>query len=86
MTVALVDNVTHGKLTFKPDGSFSYAPDKDFFGSDSFTYRANDGSADSGVTKVTITVNPINDPPTVEVAAGGPAGRAPIARARSTLP
>jgi bacillolysin len=74
LTAALVDNVTHGKLTFKPDGSFSYAPDKDFFGTDTFTYKANDGSADSGVTRVTITVNPINDPPTLEVAAGGACG------------
>ena len=75
LTVALVDNVAHGQLTLKPDGSFSYTPDKDFFGTDSFTYKANDGSADSGVTKATITVNPVNDPPTVTVAAGGTCGQ-----------
>jgi bacillolysin len=75
LTVALVDNVAHGELTLKPDGSFSYVPDKDFFGTDSFTYKANDGSADSGVTKATITVNPVNDPPTVTVAAGGFCGQ-----------
>ena len=75
LTAVLVENVAHGKLTLKPDGSFSYAPDKDYFGTDSFTYKANDGSADSGVTKVTITVNPVNDPPTVKVAAGGTCGQ-----------
>ena len=75
LTAALVDNVAHGKLTFKPDGSFSYVPDKDYFGADSFTYKANDGSADSGVTKVAITVNPVNDPPTVKVATGGTCGQ-----------
>ena len=75
LTAALVDNVAHGNLTFRPDGSFSYAPDKDFFGTDSFTYKSNDGAADSDVTKVTITVNPVNDPPTVEVATGGTCGQ-----------
>src|SRR4029077_1161806 len=28
-----------------------------------FTYKANDGSADSNVATVTMTVNPVNDPP-----------------------
>ncbi len=36
------------------DGSFSYAPAPDFFGSVSFTYVANDGAADSNVATVSI--------------------------------
>jgi VCBS repeat-containing protein len=67
LTAVLVDNVAQGILTLDPDGFFSYTPDLNFFGTDSFTYNANDGSADSIIATVTITVNAINDPP---VAAG----------------
>src|SRR5205807_380612 len=34
-----------------------------FNGIDTFTYKANDGKLDSNVATVTITVNPVNDPP-----------------------
>ena len=46
-------------------GSFEYTPNADFFGTDTFTYRANDG-ADSNVATVTITVNDVNDPPVAD--------------------
>jgi len=36
----VVNSTTHGTLTLNLDGSFSYAPNKDFYGSDTFTYRA----------------------------------------------
>jgi hypothetical protein len=56
---------THGTLTggLATDGSFTYTPDPDFNGSDSFTYHASDGTASSSVVTVDITVNPVNDPP-----------------------
>ena len=38
------------------DGSFTYTPTAGFGGSDSFTYKANDGSADSNVATVNIDV------------------------------
>jgi VCBS repeat-containing protein len=57
-----------------PDGSFSYTHNGSETTSDSFTYKATDGSADSDVATVSITVNPINDAPTVVVAAGGSCG------------
>lgn len=40
-----------------------YTPDADFNGDDTFTFKANDGLADSNMATVNITVNPINDPP-----------------------
>jgi hypothetical protein len=40
------------------DGSFTYTPNASFTGTDTFTYRANDGSADSNLATVTITVAP----------------------------
>jgi VCBS repeat-containing protein len=45
------------------DGSFNYTPIPNYNGTDSFTYHANDGVADSNIATVTITINPINDPP-----------------------
>jgi len=46
------------------DGTFTYTPDAGFTGTDSFTYVANDGTLDSAVTTVTITVDPANNAPT----------------------
>ena len=66
LTAVLVDDVTDGLLALASDGSFTYQPDPNFNGEDSFTYRANDGQADSNLATVTITVNPINDPPVAD--------------------
>src|SRR5207237_8716009 len=56
LSAALVDDVSHGTLTLNVDGSFTYAPVAGFTGTDSFTYVANDGTVDSNVATVTITV------------------------------
>lgn len=63
ITAALVSGPSRGALTFNVDGSFSYTPNANFQGIDSFTYRADDGTA-SQLATVTINVNPVNDPPT----------------------
>ena len=63
LTAVLVSNVTHGTLTLNPDGSFSYTPDSNYTGTDTFTYKANDGTTDSNVVTVTITVTSVNDSP-----------------------
>ena len=44
LTAVLVTGPSHGTLTLNANGSFSYTPAADFTGSDSFTYRASDGS------------------------------------------
>ncbi len=63
LTAAVVSAPTFGTLTLNADGSFSYTPNADWNGTDSFTYRANDGTTDSNVATATITVNPVNDAP-----------------------
>jgi VCBS repeat-containing protein len=63
LSAALVTGPTSGELTLNADGSFNYVPQADFFGTDSFTYKANDGALESGETTVTITVNAVNDAP-----------------------
>lgn len=63
LTAVLVTGPTHGALTLNANGSFTYTPAVNFNGTDSFTYKANDGTADSGTATVTLTVTPVNDPP-----------------------
>lgn len=43
--------------------NLTYIPSTNFHGADSFTYQANDGTVDSAIATVDITVNPVNDAP-----------------------
>lgn len=55
----------------------TYTPDQGFSGSDSFTFRANDGQANSSPATVSITVQGGDTPPTANaVSAGGPIDQA----------
>jgi VCBS repeat-containing protein len=56
LSVSVVTGPANGVLTFNSDGSFSYTPDADFTGIDSFTYTVNDGTLDSSPATVTINV------------------------------
>ena len=53
----------HGSLALNANGSFTYTPAHDYNGSDSFTYRANDGSANSNTATVNLTIASVNDAP-----------------------
>ena len=57
----------NGTVTLNPDGSFTYTPNKDYFGSDSFQYTAADGKGGFNMATVTIVVNPVNDPPVLSI-------------------
>lgn len=63
LTAVLVSGASHGTLTLNTDGSFTYAPDANYNGTDSFIYKANDTKSDSSDTTVIITVNAVNDAP-----------------------
>jgi len=67
LTAVLVGNVSHGSLTLNADGSFSYTPASNYNGPDSFTYKANDGTANSNVVTVTLNVAAVNDAPVAAV-------------------
>ena len=69
----IVDAPTHGALAVNADGTFSYTPEANYFGADSFSYRLSDGPLDSNLATVSLTVTPVNDAP---VAAD--VGRSPI--------
>jgi VCBS repeat-containing protein len=63
LTAMLDTTASNGMLTLKSDGSFTYTPNSNFNNTDTFTYHASDGTANSNVATVTITVGPVNDPP-----------------------
>lgn len=46
--------------------NLTYTPAPNFHGSDSFTFMVNDGSHDSNVSTMTVTINPVNDAPTAD--------------------
>ncbi|MFS0838243.1 Ig-like domain-containing protein [Paenibacillus sp. 1P03SA] len=54
---------THGTVSLLPDGTYTYTPDPDFSGTDSFTVVVSDGRGGSAISNVTVTVTPVNDPP-----------------------
>jgi VCBS repeat-containing protein len=56
LTAVQVAAPTNGSLTLNANGGFSYTPNAGFSGTDSFTYRPNDGTVDGNVTTVTINV------------------------------
>lgn len=65
-----VSDVSNGTLVLNANGTFSYTPDTDFNGTDSFTYEVSDdkGSVDTAV--VTITVDAVNDDPVATADSG----------------
>jgi hypothetical protein len=49
-------------LNLNANGSFTYTPGSNYFGNDSFTYRAGDLSATSAVATVSLTVRDTDTP------------------------
>jgi VCBS repeat-containing protein len=64
LTAILVAGPTHGLLQLNTDGSFHYTPAPNFFGTDTFTYKASDGELESSIVTATITVASVDDAPT----------------------
>ena len=62
LTFSLDADASNGTLSFNADGTFDYAPNANFFGSDSFTYTVSDGELSDSAT-VDITVTSVNDAP-----------------------
>ena len=60
----------NGSFTYKPNGAFEYL-DTGESGTDSFTYKASDGTAESNQATVTITITGVNDAPVISSASFG---------------
>jgi VCBS repeat-containing protein len=59
-----VTGPANGTLTMNADGSFTYTPNANFNGSDSFTYELQDDQGGTDQATVDITITPVNDAPT----------------------
>jgi hypothetical protein len=68
LAYSIVSAPTHGVLSGS-GATRTYTPDANYSGSDSFTFKTNDGRLDSNVARVSITVTPVNDPPTLRLSA-----------------
>ncbi|MBL4661853.1 MAG: tandem-95 repeat protein, partial [Alcanivoracaceae bacterium] len=62
LTYQVVTQPTHGLLSGTAP-HLTYTPNTDFNGSDTFDYLVNDGTINSVVVNVTLTINPVNDAP-----------------------
>ncbi|MHB8954814.1 MAG: RHS repeat-associated core domain-containing protein [Pirellulaceae bacterium] len=56
LSARIVDGPSHGSLTPNADGTFTYLPDLNFNREDMFRYVADDGTIDSNIATVMITV------------------------------
>lgn len=63
ISIGITDGADNGQLVVSSDGSFSYNPNANFFGTDSFTYRLQDPEGNVATAVVTLTVNSVNDAP-----------------------
>ncbi|WP_374367187.1 calcium-binding protein [Dongia sp.] len=63
LSAILLTGPQHGVLNLNLDGSFTYSPDQNYYGPDSFTYAVEDGNGGSVSASVALTVGAVNDAP-----------------------
>lgn len=64
LDAAVLQDVANGTLIFDNEtGAYTYTPNANFSGVDTFSYQANDGNGGVDTGVVTITVNSVNDDP-----------------------
>lgn len=68
LTYSIVDSPDHGTLSGPTDQIRIYTPTSGYTGTDSFTFRANDGTANSNTATISITVvDPVTCPANLPV-------------------
>src|SRR5206468_585933 len=63
LSAILVSPPTHGSQTLSLHDALPILPAANYNGADSFTYQANDGTLNSGIATVSITITGVNDAP-----------------------
>jgi VCBS repeat-containing protein len=56
----------HGSLVLDANGSFTYAPAENYYGTDTFSYTVSDGKGSNALGTATITVNYVAPPPVID--------------------
>ncbi|HSH69017.1 MAG TPA: Ig-like domain-containing protein, partial [Deferrisomatales bacterium] len=69
LTYAVVSNGTKGTAVVDDanTGAYTYTPNPNATGEDTFTFQVNDGALDSSPATVTVTITPVNDAPVLTV-------------------
>ncbi len=67
LSVTSFTQPSHGTATLDEFGSFEYVPHPDANGLDQFSYTLEYENQQSATATVYLTVNPMNDPPTVDI-------------------
>jgi len=62
-TVAIISGPANGSVVVNGAGQVTYTPNGNYSGNDSFSYRVCDNDGACATATVSITVNPVNDPP-----------------------
>ena len=62
--IVLSATADHGSTTITDAGAVNYTPDDGFSGVDSVTYTISDGRGGTDTARITVTVVPVNTPPT----------------------
>ena len=63
LTYQIVTGPSHGTLNGQAP-VLNYTPSQNYNGNDTFTFKVNDGNLDSNTATVTLSIQPLNDPPT----------------------
>ena len=77
ITYEILNSTNNGVSNITPEGSYSYEPNQDYFGSDNLTLRitalrVDDNNVATGESliqtfPVSITIRPVNDPPVIQI-------------------
>jgi len=63
LSAVVVTPPTNGTLALNSNGAFTYSPNANYHGPDSFTYSISDGNGGSATATAAITVTSVNDAP-----------------------
>ncbi|MCP4709877.1 MAG: hypothetical protein GY869_14740, partial [Planctomycetes bacterium] len=65
LTINTFTQPNHGTVVLNNNQAFTYTPDANYFGTDSFTYTISDTNGATDTAIINITVNPVNDAPII---------------------
>jgi hypothetical protein len=86
LTFTKVSDPSNGTVTINATtGAYTYTPNANYSGADSFSFKVNDGTADSAVATVSLTIAAVNDLPTGKVIISGASKQGQTLNATNTL-
>lgn len=68
LVYSIVKDPENGSLTRldEESGTVTYVPNENYYGSDTVSFKVNDGLEDSNIGNISISIFPVNDPPSTE--------------------